>query len=376
MESLPNQPPMTPKVSVIIPTYNRPHFLREAIESVRSQTYPNLEVLVIDDGSTTPGVEAVVRPLLGEITYFKKENGGPGSAVNEGLKLAQGKYIARLDDDDLMSPDKIQRQVAFMEAHSEFGWSVHNAINVGPDGRSRVSHSVSWKWDKYGQLIGLLLTCPFPQPTVMVKKAAYDAVGEYITDLIPDDWDMWIRLAKAGYRCGTFEGYLCKYRLHGSNLSENRSPLKMGRLRPDVVKLITRHLHPLSISDLFETPIQSKPDAWLIKAAIFMKYDAFENARACLEISGLNLGDPYYAFWQAIYLRKQCRFLEAFDSLEAIDKSSELYNRALFSMEILSRREKLDLSKNKVEGGKLQALADQEFSHLFEYTFQKTVGKK
>lgn len=367
---------MNPKVSVIIPTYDRPQFLREAILSVRSQTYQNIEILVIDDGSTDPEVEAVVRPFLSEVTYVKKENGGPGSAVNEGLKLATGKYIVRLDDDDLMLPEKIERQVAFMEAHPEFGLSAHNAINVLRDGRTWVSHSNFGRWDKYGQLIGLLLECPFCQPTVMVRKTAYDAVGEYTTDVIPDDWDMWIRLVRSEYRIGTFESYLCKYRLHGNNLSDDRSPAKMKRLRADIAKLMTRHLSELSVSDLFEVPIQSKSYAWLIKAALHLRYNDHENARDCLQMSDLSLDNPHYAFWHAIGLRRQRKFLEALESLEAIKESSELYEMALFSMEILPRLEKvLSIEKNQIEERKLIPLLEREFLQLFEYTFQKAVGK-
>jgi glycosyltransferase involved in cell wall biosynthesis len=103
-------------ISIIIPTYNRKELLQEAVASCLAQTYGNIEVLVIDDGSTD-GTEKVVRELLrgpwaGKVTYHRKANGGASGARNLGLRLARGEYIQYLDSDDLLRPEKLERQMA------------------------------------------------------------------------------------------------------------------------------------------------------------------------------------------------------------------------------------------------------------------------
>ena len=106
-------------VSIIIPTYNRKELLQEAVASCLAQTYGNIEVLVIDDGSTD-GTEKTVQELLrgpwaGKVTYHRKANGGTSSAKNLGLRLARGAYIQYLDSDDLLRPEKLERQMAAIQ---------------------------------------------------------------------------------------------------------------------------------------------------------------------------------------------------------------------------------------------------------------------
>ena len=92
-------------VSVIIPTYNRSQFVTEAIDSVLDQTYSNIEIIVVNDGSLDD-TEQKLLPYMDRITYIKKANGGISLAINAGLRVAKGKYIARLDDDDLLLDKK------------------------------------------------------------------------------------------------------------------------------------------------------------------------------------------------------------------------------------------------------------------------------
>lgn len=97
-------------VSVIIPTYNRAGFLEEALKSVLNQTYSNLEIIVVDDGSTD-NTKEVLKPFKDKIKYFYQENKGPAAAKNTGLKSANGEYIAFLDSDDLWPSSKIEIQI-------------------------------------------------------------------------------------------------------------------------------------------------------------------------------------------------------------------------------------------------------------------------
>jgi len=110
----------TPLVSVIIPTYNRTEYLGEAIESVLAQTYPNYEIIVVNDGSKVD-VESALAPYWEKIQYIYQENKGLAGARNTGILHSQGKYLAFLDDDDLFEPRKLEVQVQLLELHPEAG---------------------------------------------------------------------------------------------------------------------------------------------------------------------------------------------------------------------------------------------------------------
>ena len=118
------------RVSIIIPTYNRPRWLPQTIESALGQTYPDFEIIVVNDGSTYD-IEQVLEPYRDKINYIYKENGGPGSAVNVGIAASTGEYISRIDDDDLFLPNKLERQVERFQQNPQLGLvaSDHHIIN-------------------------------------------------------------------------------------------------------------------------------------------------------------------------------------------------------------------------------------------------------
>jgi glycosyltransferase involved in cell wall biosynthesis len=131
---------LMPKISVIIPTYNRSGMVKEAISGVLAQTEPNLEVIVVDDGSTDD-TRIVVESLADKrVSYFYKTNAGPASARNFGLSKAKGEYVAFLDHDDLWPPNYVEVMLSYLENNSEFG-AVYSPITViRPDGGNLESY--------------------------------------------------------------------------------------------------------------------------------------------------------------------------------------------------------------------------------------------
>lgn len=110
----------TPKVSIIIPVYNGSNYLREAVDSALAQTYPNTEVIVVNDGSDDEGrTEAVAHSFGGRIRYFSKENGGVSSALNFGIRQMTGEWFAWLSHDDLYSPDRIENDMEVIQSHPD-----------------------------------------------------------------------------------------------------------------------------------------------------------------------------------------------------------------------------------------------------------------
>jgi len=109
-----------PKVSIVIPVYNGTNYMREAIDSALAQTYPNIEVIVVNDGSTDNGAtESVALEYGDKIKYFCKENGGVSSALNYGINQMTGEYFSWLSHDDVYSPDKIQHQIESLATAEE-----------------------------------------------------------------------------------------------------------------------------------------------------------------------------------------------------------------------------------------------------------------
>ena len=111
---------MYPKVSIVIPVYNGANYVAEAIESALAQTYKNLEIIVVNDGSKDNGAtDAAVKPYIDRIVYISKENGGVSSALNTGIKAMTGDYFSWLSHDDLYAPEKIEKQVALIQTAND-----------------------------------------------------------------------------------------------------------------------------------------------------------------------------------------------------------------------------------------------------------------
>lgn len=224
----------TPQVSIIIPTYNRKHFVTDAIDSCLAQTYPNCEIIVIDDGSTD-GTEAFLRDTYGErIRYIYQANQGPAIARNIGISSANGEFIHFCDADDQLLPHKIETCVAYVQAHPDIA-VVHTYYQfVAPDGKTPVDTT---PFPQFGEdLFCTLLRLTGNHiliSSTMIRKAALDDVGMFAHD--PDyrsaeDWDLFLRLS-AKYKFHGINERLVLRRMHGDMLSDDRYHGALGRLK-------------------------------------------------------------------------------------------------------------------------------------------------
>jgi glycosyltransferase involved in cell wall biosynthesis len=182
------------EVSVIIPTYNRAERINRAISSVLQQTFEDLEIIVVDDGSTE-NIRGVIENFHSQkIVYMRHENNlGVSAARNTGMRAAKGKYIAWLDSDDEWLPSKLERQVTAMDkARDNVGLCCTGYyLSKGKVFRKIIPfYSGSW-------LRSLLLRCDLPGPIIFFKKSVLDAVGYLDESLLRyEDWDWLIRCAK------------------------------------------------------------------------------------------------------------------------------------------------------------------------------------
>jgi len=213
----------SPRISVIIPTYNRAHYLVEAIESVLGQTYGNHEIIVVDDGSTDP-TNDVVAAFGDRVVLLRQENRGTGAARNTGIARSSGEFLAFLDDDDIWVERKLSLQMQAFEAAPEtdavYG---HTQQFVSPelgDGqRARLRH-----------LDGQVAPAPIA-PAMLIRRAAFDRVGPFDESLpIGLEMDWYARLCEAGLKTIMLDTVLYRRRLHASNVNITRADEQSERL--------------------------------------------------------------------------------------------------------------------------------------------------
>jgi teichuronic acid biosynthesis glycosyltransferase TuaG len=178
------------KVSIIIPFYNCP-YVDQAIKSALNQTYQNIEVIVVDDGSTQY-VEKI-KPFINRIKYLKKANGGTASALNYGLKHATGQYFAWLSSDDMFVNTKIERQLAFMKST---GALISYTAFTSIDANNKMINQVrSIKMTRKKFMRQLLKGCPINGCTVIVDINLIKRAGFFDESFkYAQDYEMWCRL--------------------------------------------------------------------------------------------------------------------------------------------------------------------------------------
>ncbi|MGH7258803.1 MAG: glycosyltransferase, partial [Nitrospiraceae bacterium] len=188
-----------PLVSVIVPTHNRPAMLTEAVRSILAQTYPEIEIIVVNDAGTD--VEHVVASLneTRRISYVRHgTNRGLAAARNTALKIARGKYIAYLDDDDRFHPDHIETLVGVLEGNDyrvayTDAWRVH--YEKQENGYVATGRDLPYSCEFNANY--LLISNMFPVLTVMHERACLDQCGLFDESLTShEDWDLWIRLSR------------------------------------------------------------------------------------------------------------------------------------------------------------------------------------
>lgn len=252
------------KVSIIIPCFKQAHFLAQAVDSALAQTHAELEVVVIDDGSPDD-TAAVAARYAGDprFKYIRQENTGLPGARNRGIRESSGDYLCFLDSDDTYTPTKVARQAALLDADPQLGWAYCDIVTVDEAGAALPDQFsiASTKRDLSGDLFtSLMLGGYFPPHTVMIRRSVLDAVGGFDPELGGHaDYELWLRVAGAGYRAAFVPETLAHYRVHGSSMSKDGEHMhatrvatlvKIARLYPDKVAVGADRLQQ-SIVDLF-----------------------------------------------------------------------------------------------------------------------------
>lgn len=253
-----------PQVTVVVPNYNCGRYIRETLESIKSNQKVSIEVIVVDDASTDDS-----RKILTEIAprfqdlktiLLDRNHGGPSRPRNVGVESARGRYVCFVDADDLLFPHTIPEAVAFLEEYPEIGFVFYDAqkfddrngdhpstflakysrfrsISKDPAGRNRyliprkLAHETLF-FENY------VLT-----PGVTIRREVLDRIGSFDEELKnADDWDMWLRITKE-YDIGFIDKIGFRYRVRGGSISFRGAQLAVNR-----IKVIRKHMNKAGIS--------------------------------------------------------------------------------------------------------------------------------
>lgn len=215
---------MKPLVSVIMPVYNSALYLREAIESILHQTFQNLELIILNDGSTDSSLEIIKSYAEGDkrIKIFdSKINLGIVKQLNLGVKVAEGKFIARMDSDDIACRERLEKQLNFLEENREVGILGTSTVLINK-GSEEIGGSERME-SSYLVLFSSYFINPFAHPTVMIRREVFERIGLYNENRYPsEDYDFWIRASKVT-KFYNLKDPLLYYRVHPKSITQMKS---------------------------------------------------------------------------------------------------------------------------------------------------------
>ena len=220
-----------PLVSVIIPTLNREKYIRQCVESALSQNYPNIEVIVVDNGSTDNTPE-ILASFGSKIKCLKEEKRGQSAARNKGLRTAQGEFIAFLDDDDFYLPEKISLSVRKLLKDRSISLVYTDYVMIDSEGSP--IKTVKTNHPQPEELLRTFvkgLLCVVPSITLM-RRECLEKSGYFNETMLNchEDTELWFRMLKAGCHFGHIPKPLTAYRWHAGNtsrLKDNREPIRV-----------------------------------------------------------------------------------------------------------------------------------------------------
>ncbi len=218
-----------PRTSILLPARNAEHTLNAAIVSIAAQTYPGWELLLIDNASTDGSTAIAHRWATQDerIRVIYEPAVGIACALNTGLAQARSTYIARMDADDVSHPDRLAKQVAYMEAHPEIGvLGTRTAFATTVEKSSGMRLFVDWQnaiLTPHEHYVKRFVDAPLAHPTVLFRRELIEQHGTYNTGPLPEDHELWLRWMDAGVRFAKLPEELLTWNDHAQRLSRTHA---------------------------------------------------------------------------------------------------------------------------------------------------------
>lgn len=221
-----------PKVSVIMPVYNGERYLRQSIGSILAQSFSDFELIIVNDGSTD-GTAMIISSFADPRirTLVNENNSGIIIALNKGLEAATGVYLCRMDADDVSLPDRLMKQVGYMDAHPDIAVLGAGVIFIDPAGNT--IRLMKFPESPEAVRRSMLVHNPFAHGSVCMRRAVVSEMGNYnLQFLHNEDYDLWLRLAAHGHRMANLPDPLVLRRIHPDAITvEKTAELARYRLK-------------------------------------------------------------------------------------------------------------------------------------------------
>ena len=208
--------------SVVIPAYNAAHLISDALQSVFAQTTKDYEIIVVNDGSPdTAEFEKALEPFLNDITYIRRENGGPAAARNTGILAAKAEFVAFLDSDDQWEPTHLAEMREFLQRDPTLDLVYADAVNFGESGKEGVTTMHANPSEGLATFESLVLCkCTVIGSTVVARRQTLIDAGLFDESFIQgEDFELWCRLAYRGGRIDYRKHIHARRRIHKNNLT-------------------------------------------------------------------------------------------------------------------------------------------------------------
>jgi len=256
-----------PQVSVVMPAYNVAPFILESVRSVLGQSFQDLELIVVDDGSRDGTADRLLAVKDPRLQIIQQVNRGSSSARNSGIKLASCEYVGFIDADDLWAPNKLETHITFLEQHPEVDLTFSRSELIDENGNptGRTSALVSGEISFQDLLTENVVN---NGSAVVMRRKALDLAGHFDTELEACvDWDLWLRVAMLRPR-NTFclDGLLTKYRMRPGQITKN-----WRRMEAAWNKMFAKMLHVASAQ------VAIVADEARAKFYRYLAYIAYEN---------------------------------------------------------------------------------------------------
>lgn len=213
----------SPLISVLLPVRNSERWISEALESLKSQTFTNFEVIIIDDNSTDRTLEIARTSGISNLRIFQGPGKGIGAALALGVQVSNAKFIARQDADDLSHPKRFEEQFAYMETHN-------NCVVLGTgakviDEEGQPAGEMCFPKTSGAIKVAMNLYCPFVHPSVMLRREAVLLAGNYRSGnsrIFSEDYDLWTRMILLG-DAHNINKQLVSYRINSQSVTGNNA---------------------------------------------------------------------------------------------------------------------------------------------------------
>ena len=238
-----------PKVSIVVPSYNRGEFIEATLKSIQEQTYEDFEVLFIDDGSTDDTQEIFDKKFSQDkrFIYIKQKNSERAVARTHGLEQAKADLLCLVDSDDLWYPHKLEKQVAVMDADPDLVFCYASVNRIDMEGNPVKSASRQHQGSSGFVFFDLLMRNFIPSVCPIFRKSAFEKVGAQVTEFIPyEDWDFWLRFSRLG-KFHHIKEPLGDYRLHPGQSVQNVKAVHIERV---TLKVLEANVQKLTKTDI------------------------------------------------------------------------------------------------------------------------------